>query len=72
MARAGLRERKQETERERSRRACERHLKDLKQAHDRPPPDVAVKPTSVPKRLDPTPESSSCTSPGALCSELMS
>ena len=34
---------KTETERERCRRACERHLQDLRRAHDRPPPDVAVK-----------------------------
>jgi hypothetical protein len=72
MVRAGLRERKTETERERSRRACDRHLKDLRRAHDQPPPELAIKPTTAPKRLTPTPESSSCTSPGALCAELMS
>ncbi len=72
MVRAGERERKTQTEHERSRRASARHLKDLKRAHGKPPPDVAVKRTSVPKRLEATPESSSCTSPSALCAELMS
>lgn len=72
MVRAGLRERKSETERERLRRACLRHLQDLRRAHDRPPPDVAVKATAQPLRLAPVAASSSCTSPGALCAELMS
>jgi hypothetical protein len=31
-----------------------------------------VKSTSVPQRMSPTPASSSCTSPSALCAELMS
>jgi len=66
------RERKTETERERFRRACSRHLKDLRRAHGKPPPDVAVKPTSTPQRISPAPVSSSCTSPSALCAELMS
>ena len=70
MVRAGDRERKTETERERGRRACARHLKDLKRAHDRPPPDVAVKSTPIPVRIEATPASSSCTSAGALCAEL--
>ena len=72
MVRAGDRERKTETDRERSRRACARHLKDLKRAHGKPPPDVKVKATAAPKRLAPTPASSNCTSPSALCAELMS
>jgi hypothetical protein len=72
MVRAGERERKTETGRERSRRACARHLQDLKRVHATPPPDVAVKISAVPARLSPTPASSSCTSPGALCAELMS
>jgi len=72
MAKAGARERKTETERERSRRASLRHLQDLKRAHGKPPADVRVKSTSTPKWISPTPASSSCTSPGALCAELMS
>ena len=72
MVRAGCKERKTETERERSRRACARHLQDLRRAYGSPPPDVAVKASRFPVRLTPTPASSSCTSPGALCAELMS
>ena len=72
MVRAGEKERKTETERARSRLACARHLKDLKRAYGSPPPDVAVKPTKIPARVAPTPATSSCTSPGALCAELMS
>jgi hypothetical protein len=72
MVRVGQRERKTETGRERSRRACARHLQDLKRICGSPPPDVAVKSTAIPTRLTPTPASSSCTSPGALCAELMS
>jgi hypothetical protein len=72
MVRAGERERKTETERERLRRACARHLQDLRRAHGSPPADVAVKASAFPVRLSATPASSSCTSPGALCAELMS
>jgi hypothetical protein len=72
MVRAGEKERKTETDYERSRRACARHLRDLKRAHSVPPPDAAVKASAIPARLTPTPFSSSCTSPGALCAELMS
>ncbi len=72
MAKTGARERKTETERERSRRACSRHLQDLKRAHGTAPPDVAVKISPVPKRIAATPPSSNCTSPAALCAELMS
>ncbi len=72
MVRFGERERKMETDRERSRRACARHLRDLLREHGRPPPDVAVKASKTPARLSATPASSSCTSPAALCAELMS
>ena len=72
MVRAGQKERKTETGRERSRRACARHLQDLRRAYGSPPPDVAVKSTAIPLRLAPTPASSSCTSPASLCAELMS
>jgi len=72
MVRAEERERKTETERERTRLACARHLKDLKRAHGAPPADVRVKPTAMPIRIAPAPVSSSCTSPFALCAELMS
>ena len=72
MVRAGDRERKTETDRERSRRASARHLKDLQREHRQPPPDVAVKPSRSPVRISAAPVSSNCTSPGALCAELMS
>jgi hypothetical protein len=72
MAKAVGSERKTHTELQRSRRACARHLKDLKRAHCKPPTDVAIKPTAQPKRLAAPPESSFCTSPSALCAELMS
>ena len=72
MVRAGRGERKTETERERVRRACQRHLKDLQRAHGAPPADVRVKVSAVPKRLAGVEVSSNCTSPGALCAELMS
>jgi len=72
MVRADERERKTETERERNRLACARHLKDLKRAHKAPPTDVRVKRTATPVRIASAPFSSSCTSPAALCAELMS
>ena len=72
MVRADRLERKTETEREQSRRGCQRHLKDLQRAHGKPPPDVRVKTSSVPARLAGADFSSHCTSPGALCAELMS
>ena len=52
MVRAGDRERKTETDRERSRLACARHLKDLKREHRAPPPDVALRASrGLPVRL---------------------
>jgi hypothetical protein len=72
MVRADKLERKTKTERERGRLACARHLKDLKRAHGAPPPDVRIKPSATPARLSATPASSNCTSPAALCAELMS
>ena len=64
---------KTETERERIAPAPAAGIcRTCKRAHGTPPPDVAVKSTSIPQRIQPTPASSSCTSPGALCAELMS
>jgi hypothetical protein len=51
--------------------ACRRHLRDLKEAHGHAPPDVALPSSSVPARLAPEPTSSFCTSPAALCAELV-
>ena len=72
MVRKGEFERKTKTDRERSKLACSRHLKDLQRAHGKPPPDVAVRPTKLPVRISAEPESSNCTSPSALCAELIS
>ena len=51
--------------------ACRRHLRDLKEAHGEPPPEVAVPGRSVPMRIAPEPTNSGCTSSAALCAELM-
>ena len=59
------------TRRAKSALACRRHLRDLKDAHGEPPPDVAVASRSVPMRPAPEPTSSGCASPAALCAELM-
>ncbi len=62
----------EETDRQRLSRACARHLRDLKRAHVRPPPDLALPQSRHPLRIEPTPVSSFCTSPSELCAELMS
>jgi|HubBroStandDraft_6_1064221.scaffolds.fasta_scaffold547939_2 hypothetical protein len=51
--------------------ACAAHLRDLKKAHGHAPPDVLVPRSSVPARLSGEATSSFCTSPGALCAELV-
>jgi len=61
---------KGDTAQEKARRACARHLIDLQKAYGRPPADVALKSVAIPKRLDPEPTNSWCTSPGQLCAEL--
>jgi len=60
----------EDTERQRALRASRRHLEDLRRAHKRPPADVRVKSTSVPKYLEPAALSSYRSSPSELCSEL--
>ena len=67
--RARRRAPKTETARAEAIVACVAHLKDLKRAHGRAPPDVAVRPVSTPARLSPEAPSSYCTSPAALCAE---
>ena len=52
-------------------RACELHHKDLSRAHVRPPADVRVCMTRIPRFIAPVPESSWCTSPALLCAELV-
>lgn len=59
-----------DTARERSARACARHLDDLKQAHGCPPADVSVPSRSVVRLVSPVLEGSWCTSPAQLCAEL--
>ena len=61
---------KTDTARGQAIRACARHLKDLEQAHGRPPADVRVRKTSTPRFVAPVPEGSWCTSPAQLCAEL--
>lgn len=51
--------------------ACAAHLKDLKRAHGRPPPDVKLAPEPVPCRPSAPAANSYCTSPAELCAELM-
>ncbi len=70
-ARVRRRAPKTQTERAESAGACAAHLRDLKRAHGRAPPDFAVARRSVPLRLSPEPASSFCTSPGQLCAELV-
>jgi hypothetical protein len=72
MVRADKRERKTETDRARYRLACARHLKDLRRAHGSPPADVRIRQSATPARISATAASSNCTSPAALCAELMS
>ena len=62
---------KQDTERMALMRASSRHLKDLKRAHGVPPADVAVNMRRTPRFVAPILEASYCTSPAALCAELV-
>lgn len=62
---------KTQTMRAKSASACAAHLSDLQRAHGHAPPDVVSPQSSVPARLSPEPASSFCTSPGALCAELV-
>jgi hypothetical protein len=64
------RRKKTDTAHQKAKRACARHLKDLRTAHGQPPADVAIKPVAIPKRLDPVPTASWCSSPAQLCAEL--
>ena len=59
-----------ETERGEAKRACAKHLKDLRRAHRTPPADVAVRSTATPRLVAPIPDASWCTSPAQLCAEL--
>ena len=59
-----------DTAREKSARACAKHLADLKRAHLRPPADVPLPSRSVIRLVSPVPDASWCTSPAQLCAEL--
>ena len=61
---------KGDTARLKAKRACERHLEDLRRAHDAPPVNAAVSMRGLPKFVAPILELSYCTSPAALCAEL--
>jgi hypothetical protein len=61
---------KPDTARQKAARACAKHLKDLKRAHGRPPPDVNVRQSSTVPLISPVPDGSYCTSPAQLCAEL--
>jgi hypothetical protein len=53
-----------------AKRACARHLKDLRRASAGPPADVKVNTRGIPRLVPPILEQSWCTSPAALCAEL--
>ena len=59
-----------DTAREKSARACAKHLEDLKRAHGRPPPDVELPSRSVVRLVSPIPDASWFSSPAQLCAEL--
>ena len=60
----------EETQRMAAIRACARHLKDLRRAHERPPADVPLRSNPIPRLISPVPSASWCTSPAQLCAEL--
>jgi hypothetical protein len=62
---------KVDTERQAAMRSSAAHLRDLKRAHAAPPPDVALAPVAIPRRIDPEPVASYCASPAQLCAELV-
>jgi len=59
----------EDTQRQRSLRACRRHLEDLRRAHKGPPEDVAVPSFGLPRYMAPVAPSSYRSSPAQLCSE---
>ena len=59
-----------DTERQKAKRACAGHLRDLKAAHERPPADVKLASVAIPKRIPGVPTGSYCSSPARLCAEL--
>jgi hypothetical protein len=61
---------KVDSERAAAKRACARHLSDLRSAHAEPPADVKVNTRGIPKLVLPILEQSYITSPAALCADL--
>jgi hypothetical protein len=68
-SRARRRAPKSNTRRVKAIAACARHLKDLKVAHGRPPPDVEIEPGIGARFFSPASLNSYCTSPASLCVE---
>jgi hypothetical protein len=68
--RKGRKPARSETARAEAIGACAGHLRDLRRAHVRPPPDVAVRPVATVRLVAPIPDASWCTSPAQLCAEL--
>jgi hypothetical protein len=56
---------------EATKRACARHLKDLRRAHKEPPADIVVSTGCLPKFVAPIEERSHCPSRTALCAKLV-
>jgi hypothetical protein len=61
---------KVDTEQAAAKRACARHLMDLRRRHGGPPADVKVNTRGIPRLVPPILEQSYCTSPAALCADL--
>ena len=59
-----------DTARQQAIRCCDRHLRDLKREHGRPPADVLLRSDPIPRLVSPIPSASWCTSPAQLCAEL--
>ena len=59
-----------ETERAEAIRASAAHLDDLRRAHGRPPPGVALPSRLAVRLVCPIPSASWCSSPAQMCAEL--
>jgi hypothetical protein len=70
MTKIGKRPYSADTQRQNSKRACARHLRDLSKAHAGPPADVKLPSVAIPQRIPGEPTASWCSSPARLCAEL--
>jgi len=59
-----------DTARQKAKRASARHLNDLRNAHGRPPADVALASVAIPQRISGVQTASWCGSPAQMCAEL--